>query len=229
MTINKQSPTPWVLSLATHGILLLILGFLLVKPVLSQQWYEFRLDEWDQDKTVPPPEQVQIAPVPVRNSAQPVSRGQQTPSRTESPIPDVRSGNVYPGPSEILETPTLPRVTPNATQYSVGDNPYAQSAIRGILDGDPSGDGSVAYAITGGRVRFRLPAGYKHNIGSSGSATVQFRVDRLARLIPGSIISIQHTEGRFFEAAKKVLMDGTFSFDGPPEPDVVCRITLDFL
>ncbi|HNT52192.1 MAG TPA: hypothetical protein PKH19_02225 [Candidatus Syntrophosphaera sp.] len=230
MTILKHPPGPLVVSLLFHAALLGILALFFIRPQVGQQWVELLIDNLlahEEQQILP--EQAPRQTEPQTAAPQTAARGKQEPTRSEIPIPVQASQSVYQGSSELLETPTLPNANRNTNQYSVGTNPYAQSALQGLLQGGPSGDGNVSYAVTGGRVRFSLPAGYKHNLGASGSATVQFRVDRFARLIPGSVVSIQHTEGRFFEAAKKALMDGSFSFDGAPEPDVVCRITLEFL
>jgi hypothetical protein len=231
MTLLKDPRSSWLISLLFHGGILALLAFLMVRPVLQQKWYELKF--WDDQRLEefqrpnPPVEQVNREP----GGTQAPGKGTRVEARMSVPVPTNVSNDVHQGYSELLETPALPRQNPKTQTYSVGNNPYAQNAISGILNGTPGNTGTVQFAVAGGggRVHFRLPAGYKHNLGDSGSATVQFSLDRYARLIPGSVISLQQTEGRFFEAAKKALADGTFTIDGAPENNMVCQITLDFL
>lgn len=226
-----DSRKPLVISLIIHGALMALLAFLMVRPQPAPQWHEILLSE-PESMPAAPVKQPEVARVNEReDSPQPTGRGRSVPARTESPVPDVPSSPARPSPSELLETPVVTRPNPNSSSYSVGPNPYAQAALQGMLESQNPNTGGVETSDTGtgGKVSFRLPPGYKHSVGASGSVTVQFRINRYAQLVPGSIVSLQQTEGRFFEAAKKVLADGSFSFTGTPEAEVTCRMTLDFL
>lgn len=241
MTIKTGRLFPFGISLLLHALILALLAKIFVRPEVQPKWYEFAFgdDLVELPDFQPPTETVKVTdrlgsgsqPGVPDSPNQSVAPAQ---TQTEQPGGAIPYGPaVRPGTSEILETPRQSGNPSQAATPSVGTNPYAQSALQGLLSGPPAGsgddDGSVGVSVQGGKVRFRLPAGYKHNLGTSGTVTLQFKVDRNARPIPGSIISTQQTEGRMIEAAKKVLQAGDLSFVGEPNPGLTCVITFNFL
>lgn len=223
---------PLALSLLFHLLILAVMAFYAIPQMLNPKWYEISFGEFTRE-TLPLPEDYTVQPN-LGESAQVVHAPVLENTAKEMPptrINEESQAPAHPGTSEILETPIPSNTAAPARIYTPGNNPLAKAALRGMITGASSGtgDGSVGISVQGGKVHFSLPTGYKHNLGTGGSVTLRFQVDKYARPIPGTIISDQQTEGRLIEAAKKVLLDGTLSFLGEPNPGVTCIITIEFL
>lgn len=220
------------LSLVIHLVLLGILAFVMMEPQPGLHWYEVEY----RDPLVPE-EAEEISeitnepvPEPEAAAAKGVIPETQPPRQETRGSSETAQNQLNPAASDLIETPGLWQDEEQPGQVDLGDNPVARGALRGVIGPDDAAEGSsINYKVTGGRVRFSLPADYKHELGASGSVTLQFKLDEFARPIQSSIVPLQQTGPRFYQAARKALLDGTFSFIGAPEPGVSCQITLEFL
>ncbi|MBW6514391.1 MAG: hypothetical protein K0B87_06510 [Candidatus Syntrophosphaera sp.] len=233
MTHTQGNRLSIAVSLLVHAAILAVMALAMIEPVSVQRWYELDFrdplalieEEAFAEQSGGPESQIRADNLPGR-PRETLFPGQKQQDQASA---NITSQEYAPGQSELLETPFLADESNRSGRVDLGPNPAAQSALRQVIGGDGADGGSVSFRVTGGRVRFTLPAGYKHNLGASGSVTLQFKVDRYARPVSNTIVPIQQTEPRFFEAAKQVLLDGKFTFDGAPEPGVTCRITFEFL
>lgn len=236
MTALPERYKPLAFSLFIHLLILLAMALYAFPQLVQPKWYELSIGDYSRE-TLPPPQVYSAAPnsgeaaQAAAPAAHLTARENKTSETASTQINETHTATAHPGSSEILETPAPTRPAASARTYNPGKNPLAKNALRSSISGVNSGggDGSVGITVQGGKVRFSLPPGYKHNLGTGGSVTLQFQVDKFARPIPGTIISDQQTEGRMIEAAKKVLLDGNLSFLGEPSPGVTCIISIEFL
>jgi hypothetical protein len=233
MTCLQRNHVSIGISLILHMAIMGILTLFILEPEPSLHWYEieFRdpLAQNEVEKIAGIGRENLSPPANERSAAKGVIPGIAAPEQETKPGSDTDQSNVISAPSELIETPRLGEEEEQPGQVDLGDNALAQGALRGVIGGDDPEGASISYKVTGGRVRFTLPADYKHSLGASGSVTLQFKLDEYARPITNSIVPLQQSGPRFFQAAKKALQDGSFSFIGAPEPGVTCQITMEFL
>lgn len=222
------------LSLLLHALLLVFLAMYVIKPMLAPRWYEFEL--------APPellPNALDTTPGPGAAQPQPqgttlkptISKPEQPKAQPSQPEkPTVSTPQTQPpARSELLETPAVAS-TPPAKPAALPNNPL--NPLRGIPTNRPGGavsGGSVNYSLSGGGVRFQLPEGYKHDLGAAGRVIITFKLDQNARPVLSSVESTEQTGPRYFDAAKKMLRDGKFSYTGSPSPGVEYTLTVNFL
>lgn len=221
-------------SLLLHALLLVLLTMFVIRPMLTPRWYEFELTPPEllpaEVTTTPGPgalqPQTQASPVKpaATQSAKPKTQTVQ-PEKPAVTTPQAQP----PARGELLETPAVAATT-LPKPVSIPSNPL--NPLRGIPTGRPGGatpGGSVNYSLSGGGARFQQPAGYKHDLGAAGRVILTFRLDQNARPVLSSIESMEQSGPRFFEAAKKLLQAGKFSFTGSPNPNTEYTITIDFI
>ncbi|MCB5247818.1 MAG: hypothetical protein LHW57_07335 [Candidatus Cloacimonetes bacterium] len=221
-------------SLLLHALLLVLFSMFVIKPVLMPRWYEFELAPPEMADAEVIEETGPEALVPgSQASPAPPATTQAPPAKTQSSQPEpatLKSAETPPADSELLETPAL-AVKPETPLVRIPNNPL--NPLRGIPAGRPGSrelqGGAVDYSVTGGRVRFQLPEGYKHDFGAAGRVVLKFRLDQYARPVQSSIESMEQTGPRYFEEAKQILLQGRFSFTSAPESGREYVLTLNFL
>jgi len=227
----KDSQKPILVSILLHIIVLIVLGWSFITPFLKQSWYQFDFATLNPLKDLATPSLQNgnnESPSKTNTTTQAKNAVTQPESTVSSPS-ESKAAESQPIEEEIIDRPSSTPSKAQTRKYAWNDNPFAQDALRGLHGEQAANNGSVSIEVKGGRLSFYLPAGYKHSLGESGSVTLQFKVDQYARPIANTIEPIKQTGARFFNAAKKVLLDGTLSFDGAPEPGVSCQITIEFL
>ncbi|HRT59602.1 MAG TPA: hypothetical protein P5170_01590 [Candidatus Syntrophosphaera sp.] len=222
------------LSLLIHALLLVMLTMYIIKPMQAPRWYEFELapPELHPDAVVTTPGPGASQPLIQTETGKPTTtKPNQTKPQTSQPEkPAVASEQPQtPARSELLETPAITTTIP-AKPTALPNNPL--NPLRGIPTNRPGSTapgGSVNYSLGGGGVRFQLPDDYKHNLGAAGRVVITFRLDQNARPIMSSVESSEQSGPRYFDAAKKMLQDGKFSYTGSPNPGREYSLTINFL
>ena len=225
---------PLLISLGIHSVLLIAMAIFTLPPNLDDIWYEVSFEyPYVTEEVVKNTSPETVTQAPFSGESQGGARDISRPEQTAQPLntPTLNPGIPQTGSAEILETPTRTTAKDPSRPVSLGNNPLAMNALRDMARGPATGatSGGVGIAVQGGKVRFSMPEGYRHNLGYGGSVTLQFEIDRYSRVIPGTVVSTQQTEGRIFEAAKKLLMDGSLSVIGEPSSNMKCVITFEFL
>lgn len=232
MTWLQRNYLPLGVSLAIHLALLVFLTLIAMEPQPGLHWYEIEYRDplarvqMDRAETGSPlAENLENEAA----AAKGVLPGADPPRRETLGGSEAEPSQLNPAASDLIETPALRGEQERPGQLELGENPLARGALRGDIGSDQPDGSAISHKVTGGRVRFTLPADYKHNLGYPGSVTLQFKLDRYARPVTSSIIPLQQTGPRYFQAARKALLDGSFSFIGAPDPGATCQITLEFL
>lgn len=231
-------------SLLLHAILLVLLTMYVIKPMVAPGWYEIELS---------PPATLdnQVAinsgpgamqPLPQAATAQPSkaaeSKAAAKPQPSQPAKTELTSKEPAPVKSDLLETPIVAPSKETSPKPQLNNPLNPLRGIPGVSGGRPGGTnlpggaalpgGTVNYSLTGGKVSFQLPDGYKHSLGA-GSVTVKFKLDKYARPVPGSIESMEQSSTRFYEEAVKILQQGSFKHTGSPNPGAVYSITINFV